>query len=195
MSLRRILADQAFSRIGGASLVTGNAVRLLRDAAENYPAWREAIAGARRTVHFESYIIHDDPVGREFAELLAARARAGVEVRLLYDWFGGLGHAGRRFWRDLRAAGVEVRCFNPPRFDSPFGWLSRDHRKVISIEGSPPFISASPMWSASSTSSMTRMDTTPRSPRRCLMEWGSLTVVPPLSNGRSWNRGCGVKDQ
>jgi cardiolipin synthase len=140
MSLRRILADQAFSRIGGAPLVTGNRVRLLKDAAENYPAWRAAIVGAERTVHFESYIIHDDPVGREFAELLAAKADAGVTVRLLYDWFGGLGHAGRRFWRRLRRAGVEVRCFNPPRFESPFGWLSRDHRKTIVVDHRLAFV-------------------------------------------------------
>ncbi|MBI1735394.1 MAG: cardiolipin synthase B [Candidatus Rokubacteria bacterium] len=140
MSLRRILADQAFSRIGGAPLVAGNRVRLLKDAAENYPAWRQAIAAAERTVHFESYIIHDDPVGREFAELLAAKAGAGVTVRLLYDWFGGLGHAGRRFWRRLRRAGVDVRCFNPPRFDSPFGWLSRDHRKTIVVDHRLAFV-------------------------------------------------------
>jgi cardiolipin synthase len=140
ISLRRILADQAFSRAGGAPLVAGNAVRLLRDAAENYPAWLEAIGSAERTIHFESYIIHEDAAGRQFAELLAAKARAGVRVRLIYDWLGALGHASRRFWRSLRQAGVEVRCFNPPRFDSPFGWLSRDHRKVITVDGRLAFV-------------------------------------------------------
>jgi cardiolipin synthase len=140
ISLRRILADQAFSRVGGAPLVPGNAVRLLRDAAENYPTWLEAIGSAERTIHFESYIIHEDAAGRQFAELLAAKARAGVRVRLIYDWLGALGHASRRFWRSLRQAGVEVRCFNPPRFDSPFGWLSRDHRKVITVDGRLAFV-------------------------------------------------------
>ena len=140
ISLRRMLAEQAFSRAGGAPLVPGNRVRLLRDAAENYPAWLEAIGGAARTIHFESYIIHEDAAGRQFAELLAAKARAGVRVRLIYDWLGGLGHASRSFWRALRQAGVEVRCFNPPRFDSPFGWLSRDHRKVIVVDGEVAFV-------------------------------------------------------
>lgn len=140
ISLRRILAEQAFSRAGGAPLVPGNAVRLLRDAAENYPAWLGAIGAAERTIHFESYIIHEDAAGRKFAELLAAKARDGVRVRLIYDWLGGLGHASRRFWRALRQAGVEVRCFNPPRFDSPFGWLSRDHRKVIVVDGRVAFV-------------------------------------------------------
>jgi cardiolipin synthase len=140
LSLRRILAEQAFVRIGGAPLVPGNRMRLLRDAEENYPAWLEAIGVAERTVHFESYIIHEDAAGRQFAELLAEKARAGVRVRLIYDWLGGLGHASRRFWRALREAGVEVRCFNPPRFDSPFGWLSRDHRKVIVVDGQVAFV-------------------------------------------------------
>jgi cardiolipin synthase A/B len=137
----RQLADQTFSRVAGAPLVSGNRLRLLRDAVENYPAWAEAIESARRTVHFESYIIHEDETGRRFADLLAARARAGVRVRLIYDWLGALGHASWRFWRKLRDAGIEVRCFNPPRFDQPFGWLSRDHRKMIAVDGRVAFVS------------------------------------------------------
>ena len=139
-SLGRTLADQAFSRASGTPLVPGNRVRILKDAAENYPAWLEAIAAARRTVHFESYIIHEDEAGHRFAEALATKAREGVRVRLLYDWLGALGHASWRFWRRLRRAGVEVRCFNPPRLDSPFGWLSRDHRKMIAVDGRLGFV-------------------------------------------------------
>jgi cardiolipin synthase len=45
-------------------------VGLLRDAAENYPAWLDAIAAARAWVHFESYIIHDDAIGRQCADAL-----------------------------------------------------------------------------------------------------------------------------
>ncbi len=136
----RQLADQAFSRAAGAPLVPGNRVRLLKDAADNYPAWLEAIAAATRTVHFESYIVHDDEVGRRFAEALAARARAGVKVRVLYDWIGALGKSSRRLWRIMRDAGAEVRVFNPPRLDSPFGWLSRDHRKMIAVDGRVGFV-------------------------------------------------------
>jgi len=121
-------------------LVSGNRVRLLRDAKENYAAWREAILGARRTIYFENYIIHSDDVGRQFRELLAAKAREGVRVRVIYDWMGALGHTRWNFWQPLRRAGVEVRCFNPPRFDSAFGWLSRDHRKSIIVDGRVAFV-------------------------------------------------------
>jgi cardiolipin synthase len=136
----RALADQAFSRAAGAPLVPGNKVSVLRDATENYPAWLEAIRSAESRIHFESYIIHSDDVGRQFAEALAAKAREGVRVRLIYDWLGALGAASYRFWKPLRHAGVEVRCFNPPRLDSPLGWLSRDHRKMLSVDSRIAFI-------------------------------------------------------
>jgi cardiolipin synthase len=71
---------------------------------------------------------------------LIAKAREGVRVRLIYDWMGGFGKTSRRFWNHLRADGVEVRCYNPPRFDSQLGWLSRDHRKMLAVDGRTAFI-------------------------------------------------------
>jgi cardiolipin synthase len=133
--------DRAFSRAAGAPLITGNAVRLLRDADENYEAWLAAIAGASRHVHFESYIIHADRQGARFADALIAKAREGVAVRLLYDWLGAVGNSSRRFWRRLRAGGVEVRCFNPPQMTTPLSWVTRDHRKVLAVDGSVGFVS------------------------------------------------------
>ncbi len=118
----------------------GNHVRLLKDAAENYPAWLEAIAAARGSIHIEMYIIHEDDQGRMFADALLERARQGVQVRLLYDWLGGVGNTSRSFWTRLRRGGVEVRCYNPPRFDSPFGWASRDHRKLILVDRDVAFV-------------------------------------------------------
>ena len=137
----RAITDLAFSRTAGAALISGNQVRLLKDAAENYPAWITAMESAQKQIHFETYIIHEDEVGRQFSELLARKAAEGVTVRLIYDWLGTRGNASRRFWRRLEQAGVDVRCFNPPHLDSPFGWLSRDHRKMIAVDGEIGYIS------------------------------------------------------
>jgi len=137
----RALTDEAFSRTAGAELRSGNRIRLLKDAAENYPAWIDAMESARRWIHFETYIIHDDAVGRRFSELLRRKAMEGVKVRLIYDWMGSLGNASRGFWKGLIHAGVDVRCFNPPSLESPFGWLSRDHRKMIAVDGEIGYIS------------------------------------------------------
>lgn len=137
----RISADQAFSRTVGAPLIPGNEVRLLKDARENYPAWLAAIESAQHAIHFESYIIHEDAQGRRFADALIAKARAGVRVRLIYDWMGGLFPTSNRFWRELQSQGVEVRCFNRPQLDSPLGWLGRDHRKMLGVDGKVGFVS------------------------------------------------------
>lgn len=137
----RLVAEQMFARAAGAPLVAGNAVRILRDAGENYPAWLSAIAGARRSILFENYIIADDATGREFVAALSERARAGVAVRLIYDWMGAMGVGTERLLQPLLAAGGMVRCFNRPRFDSPFGWLARDHRKMVAVDGETGHVS------------------------------------------------------
>lgn len=129
------LAERAFTRITSADLVEGNAVRVLRNADENYPAWKDAISSATESILFESYIIHEDAIGREFADLMAEKSRSGVRVRVIYDWVGALGSATRRLWRSMRDAGVEVRCFNRPRLDGPISWIERDHRKMIAVDG------------------------------------------------------------
>ncbi len=140
LELRR-LAEQVFTRAAGAPLVAGNAVRILRDAGENYPAWLAAIAAARRSVLFENYIIAADVAGREFVAALTERAQAGIAVRLIYDWLGGLGVGTRSLLQPLVDAGGVVRCFNTLHVDSPFGWLTRDHRKMLAVDGMVGYVS------------------------------------------------------
>jgi cardiolipin synthase A/B len=134
------LLDRAFTRAAGAPLVDGNQVRLLKNAAANYPAWLEAIHSARHKIYFENYFICDDAIGREFAAALAARARDGVRVYLVHDWLGSLRKSSRRFWRTLTDAGVEVRTFNSLKFASPLDVLHRDHRKVLAVDSRIGFV-------------------------------------------------------
>jgi cardiolipin synthase len=141
MPAARILAAQAFSRAAGAPLVHGNHIRLLKDAGENYTAWLDAIYAAEQIIHFENYIFRSDTIGWRFAEALVSKAKSGVRVRVLYDWLGALTETSSEFWQKLREGGVEVRCFNPPRFDSPLGWVSRLHRKSLCVDNQVAFVS------------------------------------------------------
>jgi len=140
LSLRAV-ADQMFSRAAGAPLVGGNAVRVLRDAAENYPAWERAIENATSSVHMEMYIVHRDRTGRRFVDLLARKAREGVTVRVAYDWFGCGTAPMFGIFRPLVAAGGEVRAFNRPTLRAALGWLRRNHRKLITVDSRVAFIS------------------------------------------------------
>jgi cardiolipin synthase len=137
----RALAEQALARAAGAPLSSGNRVDLLIDARANFDAWLEAIANASQKILFGNYIFRDDEVGREFISALAGRAKAGVRVCVLHDWLGCLGQSRAKFWQPLRNAGGEVRTFNP--FDplSPFGWINRDHRKLLAVDGRIGFVS------------------------------------------------------
>lgn len=139
-SLENLLPEEAFTRIAEAALIPRNNVRLLKDAAENYPAWLAAIERAKKTIHFESYIIHEDAQGKLFADALIKKASEGVRVRVVYDWMGGFGKTSRKYWNRLRAGGVEVRCYNPFSFARPLGWISRDHRKVLICDGEIAFV-------------------------------------------------------
>ena len=133
-------ADRVFRRSADAPLIAGNHLRVLCDAAENYPAWEEAIRRATTTIHIEMYIVHRDRVGRRFISLLAERARAGVKVRLLYDWFGCGWNSVIGLFRPLVSAGGEVRVFNPPRLAAALAWTTRNHRKYICVDGQVTFI-------------------------------------------------------
>lgn len=137
----RLLAQQALSRAAGAPLLTGNAATLMIDAAAHYEAWLAAIRGARQRVLLENYIVRDDEVGRAFLDALVERALAGVRVAVLVDWMGCLGQSRSAFWQPLRAAGGEVRVFNPPQLGESFGWISRDHRKLLVVDGVHGFLS------------------------------------------------------
>lgn len=137
----RGFVDESFERVTGAPIIHGNNVRLLTDAAENYPAWLAAIESARDRIFFESYIIHQDDQGELFANALIKKAGEGVDVKVIYDWLGGFGTTSWFFWRRLRQGGVDVRCYNPPNLLDPLAVLSRDHRKSLVVDGRVAFVS------------------------------------------------------
>ena len=136
---RLIPAEQsvtcAINRAAGGRPVPGNRVDVLIDGPDTYGAMLEAIAQARQWIHFENYIIRSDVAGWRFAELLARRAREGVHVRVLYDWFGSMS-TSRGYWRYLRKAGAEVRSFHPPELIDLVSNISRNHRKLVVADGS-----------------------------------------------------------
>ena len=126
--------SHALDRATGARPIPGNVVRHIALSSDALDAMLEMIRGAERTVHFENYIVHDDDTGSRFATAWADRARAGVRVRILYDAFGSRGTSGG-FWRELRSYGVDVRPFRPLWTTSPVQALSRDHRKLLVVDG------------------------------------------------------------
>jgi cardiolipin synthase len=118
--------------------VGGDEVRLLRDGAAAFPAMLDAIARAEREVLLEMYWIGTDAVGERFRDALAARAREGLVVRVIYDSLGSIG-VPSGFWDPLFEAGGDVREYHSILpFDPSFRWdrvEQRDHRKLLVVDG------------------------------------------------------------
>ena len=112
----------------------GGTAALLQNGDAFYPAMLEAIRGAQETINFEVYIFEPDEVGRQFMDAFKERAGAGVEVRLLVDWFGAL-KLKKQYQRELRAAGVRVECFRPLALRNLVRIYRRTHRRAIVIDG------------------------------------------------------------
>ena len=135
-------------------LTSGNAVRLLRNGQEAFPAWLDAIDAASTRVSMEMYIFDDDRIGRRVADALCCAARRGVSVRLLYD-FIGCRHASPEFFANMRRAGVHTVTYHPYRLWRPRFWtlIRRNHRKTLVCDGQIAFaggINVADAWLAAS---------------------------------------------
>lgn len=110
------------------------------DGKTKMDALLEAIAGARHHIHIQYYIFSDDETGRRLRDTLTAKAREGVEVRILYDDVGCTG-VKKAFFEGMRADGIEAYSFlhvKFPRFTSKVNY--RNHRKIGVIDGRIGFI-------------------------------------------------------
>lgn len=115
-----------------------NRVALLKDGFQAYPAMLQAIAGAKSTICLETYILRDDATGTRFLDALMERARTGVEVLLMYDYWGS--DVSDLTLGALRAAGVKVLPFRPWRYLGSFARAfarvrRRNHRKSLIVDG------------------------------------------------------------
>jgi cardiolipin synthase len=138
MALSGRLADDELGQV--FPVTQDNQVEVLIDAASAYPAMEAAIAGAARHIHVLFYIWEADETGRRFRDRLAAKAAAGVEVRVLIDAVGGSAVRGR-FMQPLRDAGAKVAFFLPSTFVNRQVTLNfRNHRKIIVIDGETGFV-------------------------------------------------------
>ncbi len=136
---KQIALEQAIS---DSPLILGNKVSLLQDGAATYAAMFAAIRGATDHVNLETYIMEDDEVGRQFADVLLQQQASGVQVNVIYDSVGGIS-TPKAFFDRLTAGGIQVLEFNPVNPLSAQGpWLinNRDHRKLLIVDGRTAFL-------------------------------------------------------
>ena len=129
------LADdlQTLAGLTGGTVHDGNRVTVLQNGAL-FPAMQADIEAARHTVHLETFVWTKGEVERRFVELLCAKARDGVKVRVLIDALGGSGAGGKPLKR-LCAEGVELSQYCRPRWWNWRRFNHRTHRKLLIVDG------------------------------------------------------------
>ena len=125
-------------KVSEVPFLNGNEVELLIDGRATFDSIFAGIEKAREYLLVQFYIVRDDALGAELARRLIERARAGVQIYLLYDDIGSTGMP-KRYRRQLREAGIKVAGFNQRhkflRIYGPTRINYRNHRKIVVADG------------------------------------------------------------
>ena len=131
---------RTISHLLGPPIVDGNHIDTLLNGDQIFPAMLEAIKGARESITFETYVYWGGDIGKQFADALSERARAGVEVRAIIDWLGAM-YIDDSYLKEMKDAGVDINLYHKVRWFNPFRWKeildieNRTHRKILVVDG------------------------------------------------------------
>ena len=132
----------------GPPIIGGNRYQTLLNGVQIFPSMLQAIASARKTITFESYIYWSGDIGQAFADALSERARAGVKVSVLLDWAGSA-KMDASMLKQLQASGVVLQRFHEPKWYQLGRLNNRTHRKLLVIDGRVGFtggVGIAPQW-------------------------------------------------
>lgn len=140
-SPQKSILSQTLYKCSGYPPCTGNQVRILQDGDATYKDMLDSMRNARKSILLEFFIIRNDRVGHTLREILEERARAGVQVHVIYDEVGSL-KLPAGYLKRLRKSGVLVTSINGRRF----WWSSilrinyRNHRKLVVIDSTQAYL-------------------------------------------------------
>ena len=122
----------------GVTFSNDNSVVLLRNGQEKFDDLFTAIRQARSSVHLEYFNFRNDSIAGLLFDLLAEKAKEGVEVRALFDAFGNDSNnrpLKKHHLDSIRAHGIQIYEYDPIRFPWVNHVFTRDHRKIVVIDG------------------------------------------------------------
>lgn len=121
----------------GSYPLPGNDIKVFTNGKDKLDMLKQDLLNAKNSINIEYYIFADDKSGKEVMDILCQKAKAGVDVKLIYDSVGSR-HAPRRFFKKLEKAGGKVGEFFPPFMHIRLINLKlnyRNHRKIVVVDG------------------------------------------------------------
>ena len=126
-------ADSLFARYlhsQNVAIINNNDLKLLPSGREKFNDLFEEIKKAKHHIHLEYFNFRNDSIGNALFDLLAEKVKDGVKVRAMFDAFGNMSNN-----RPLSKRGIEIITFDPITFPYVNHAASRDHQKIIVIDG------------------------------------------------------------
>ncbi len=133
---RRVL--ELLRRTAVTPLFIHNQVEILQNASEKYPRLIEDLNAAQHSIHLEYYEWGSDKFMQGIKQILLAKVKAGVEVRLLYDPVGSFFMLSRKYVQEMNAGGVKMVPYSPLYYIHTISY--RNHRKIAIIDGQIGYI-------------------------------------------------------
>ena len=122
----------------GIETTTHNKLKLLKSGEEKFIDLFQKIEEAKHHVHLEYFNFRNDSIANALFELLAKKAKEGVEIRAIFDAFGNFSNnqpLKKKHLKEIRENGIEIVKFDPLRFPWINHVFHRDHRKIVVIDG------------------------------------------------------------
>ena len=141
MAIAAETSDSTIVRVlkdNGVTFTDNNKVVLLMSGQEKFDDMFKAIKQAKSSIHLEYFNFRNDSIAGELFRLLRRKAQEGVEVRALFDGFGNDSNnrpLKKKHVERLRKDGIQIYEFDPLRFPWINHVFTRDHRKIVVIDG------------------------------------------------------------
>ncbi|WP_036859145.1 MULTISPECIES: cardiolipin synthase [Prevotellaceae] len=122
----------------GIKFSHNNSVTLLMNGQEKFDDMFTAIRQAKSSIHLEYFNFRNDSIANRLFDLLEEKVKEGVEVRALFDAFGNMSNnrpLKKTHLKKIRDKGIEIYKFDPITFPWINHVFSRDHRKIVVIDG------------------------------------------------------------
>lgn len=130
--------EQAYLERKDIEVTHGNSVKLLMSGHDKFEDLFAIISDAKKFVHLEYFNFRNDSIAGLLFDLLAQKAKEGVEVRAMYDAFGNASNnqpISKAQHDSIRALGINLVKFDPIRFPWINHIFPRDHRKIVVVDG------------------------------------------------------------
>ena len=126
--------------LSGYPLSVNNDMEIFTTGCDKFNRLKEDLLHAEKSIYLQYYIFSDDSLGQEIADILVAKAKEGLDVKVIYDHVGSFS-ARSRFFQHMREGGVEVHPFfrvTFPQLANRINW--RNHRKIVVIDSNVAYI-------------------------------------------------------